>query len=281
MALKLIYITNDPRVAHIAETYGVDSIMVDLETLGKEERQKGLNTVKSNHNLNDIKNVSNVLTSSELLVRINPWNEGSLNEIESVISAGADRIMLPMWKSAKEVDMFLKVVGSRVRTTLLLETKEAVECLDEVLENNLIDEIYIGLNDLHLSYGKTFMFELLVDGTVQNLCDKIKRKGVPFGFGGIARIGEGCLPAERIVMEHYRLGSKRVILSRTFCNVGQIKNISEIQKIFSENIKKLRDYELTLENLSAESFKENQRCISECVNEIVKTIKERKLCTLK
>ena len=49
MTLKLMYITNRPDVALIAEKYGVDRIWIDLETLGKEERQKGMNTVKSNH----------------------------------------------------------------------------------------------------------------------------------------------------------------------------------------------------------------------------------------
>ncbi len=34
---------------------GVDRIWIDLETLGKEERQKGMNTVKSKHSIEDIK----------------------------------------------------------------------------------------------------------------------------------------------------------------------------------------------------------------------------------
>ena len=38
------------------------------------------------------------LSSSELLVRVNPWNENSYYEIDSVIKAGADLVMLPMWK---------------------------------------------------------------------------------------------------------------------------------------------------------------------------------------
>ena len=38
--LVLFYITNRPDVAIIAEKYGVDRIWIDLERLGKEERQK-------------------------------------------------------------------------------------------------------------------------------------------------------------------------------------------------------------------------------------------------
>ena len=55
MKLKLMYITNNPIVALIAEKNGVDRIWIDLETLGKEERQIGINSVKSHHSIEDIK----------------------------------------------------------------------------------------------------------------------------------------------------------------------------------------------------------------------------------
>lgn len=276
MALKLIYITNIPAVALIAEKYGVERVMVDLETLGKEERQKGMNTVQSHHTIDDVTAISNMLTKAEMLVRVNPWNDNSVCEIESVITAGADRIMLPMWKLADEAEKFLNAVNQRVHTTLLLETKEAVECLDTILDNPLIDEIHIGLNDLHLSYGLTFMFELLANGTVEAICKKCKAKNVPYGFGGIAKIGEGMLPAERIVMEHYRLGSTRAILSRGFCNTDEIKDIAAIQSVFAENVKRLRAYEAMLENRTDSEYEDNKQTVNECVNNIVCKIKEKK-----
>ena len=52
MALQLMYITNNPQIAKIADDTGVDRIWIDLEQLGKEERQKGMNTVKSKHSFN-------------------------------------------------------------------------------------------------------------------------------------------------------------------------------------------------------------------------------------
>ena len=276
MPLNLMYITNIPAVALIAEKYGVNRIMVDLETLGKEERQKNMNTVKSHHTVEDVRRISKLLTSSEMLVRVNPWNASSQDEIEAVISAGADRIMLPMWKTVDEVKSFLKVVNGRVHTTLLLETKEAAEIVDEVLELPLLDEIHVGLNDLHLSYGLTFMFELLSNGAVEDLCQKFKAKGISYGFGGIAKIGEGTLPAERIVMEHYRLGSSRVILSRSFCNTENVTDITAIETIFSENLALLRTYEKSLLDKSESEFRENRKAIKECVDMIVRQIKEKK-----
>ncbi len=275
MPLKLMYITNNPKVASIAEMAGVDQIFVDLEYLGKAERQKGMNTVKSNHTVDDVRTISKILKTSELLVRINPWSENSIEEIEAVISAGADRIMLPMWKNMDEINSFFKVVNRRVGTTLLLETKEAVECIDEVLNHPLIDEIHIGLNDLHLSYGLTFMFELLANGLVENLCQKFKSKDIKYGFGGIARIGEGILPAERIVMEHYRLGSTRAILSRSFCNAEEIKDCELIEEIFSSGMNRLREYESTLSSKINIDFMNNKRDVEVCVSQIVGKIKEK------
>lgn len=274
MALKLMYITNNSDVALIAEKYGVDRIWIDLETLGKEERQHNMNTVKSKHSIEDIKRIKPLLTKSDMLVRINPWNDNSEKEINDVIAAGADMIMLPMWKSATEVSNFLKVVDSRCKTTLLLETKEAAECLDEVLANGGMDEIHIGLNDLHLSYGMTFMFELLADGTVERLTKKIKAKGLPYGFGGIARLGEGDLPAEKVIMEHYRLGSTRAILSRSFCNTDMTTDIEEIENIFKKNMKNLRNFEIQMDKET--EFEKNQEEVKRIVQRIVEAKKGNK-----
>ncbi|MDO5787535.1 MAG: aldolase/citrate lyase family protein [Phascolarctobacterium sp.] len=276
MALTLMYITNNPVIAQIAQKYGVDRVWVDLETLGKEERQKGLNTVKSKHCINDIRVIKPLLTTSEMLVRVNPWNEKSKHEINEVVAAGADMIMLPMWKSTSDVQHFVDTVAGRAKTTLLLETKEGLECLDEVLAIKGIDEMHIGLNDLHLAYGMTFMFELLADGTVEKICKKIGSSGLPYGFGGIARVGEGTLPAERIIMEHYRLGSTRAILSRSFCNVDSLNCIDDAEPIFRDNMKALRAYEESLKNATQEEFKENIHYVKESVDRIVKSIKEKK-----
>lgn len=267
MTLVLMYITNRADIALVAEKYGVDRIWIDLERLGKEERQKGMNTVKSHHCIEDIRIIKPLLTKSEMMVRINPWNENSVKEINDVILAGADIIMLPMWKSTKEVINFIRVVGGRCKTMLLLETKEAVECLDDVLEIDGINEIYIGLNDLHLSYGMTFMFELLADGTVEKLTQKIKCKGLPYGFGGIARLGEGDLPAEKIIVEHYRLGSTRVILSRSFCNTDVIKEINDIEEVFKKNISDLRKFEDSITKYA--DFNINQEEVKVAVSKIV------------
>ena len=258
MSLKFMYITNDPDVAKIAQKYGVDRVWVDLETLGKEERQGHIDSVKSHHSIADIKRIVPVLDKSEMLVRVNPLNAHSQEEIEQVIEAGADMIMLPMWKSLSDVKTFLSYTDGRVKTTLLLETKEAFECVDEVLAYGGVDEIHIGLNDLHLSYGLNFMFELLANGKVEELCKKIKAAGIPYGFGGIAKIGEGAVPAEKIMMEHYRLGSTRAILSRSFCNYEKMDSLTDVDVTFARNMEAIKIFEKKIEAMDEQDFLQNK-----------------------
>lgn len=108
-----------------------------------------------------------------------------------MIQAGADIVMLPYFKTVEEVESFIKFVDGRAKALPLLETPEAVECIDDILELPGLDEIFVGLNDLSLGYKKKFMFELLTDGTLENLCLKFKQKNLSFGFGGIASLGKG------------------------------------------------------------------------------------------
>ena len=70
--IRLMYITNDVQVARMAEEAGVDRIFVDLETLGKAERQGGLDTVQSKHTVADVERMRTAVTSAKLLVRVNP-----------------------------------------------------------------------------------------------------------------------------------------------------------------------------------------------------------------
>lgn len=274
--LKLMYITNDQDVARIAENAGVDRIFVDMEYIGKDLRQGGMDTVQSHHTAEDVKKIKSVLTKAKLLVRINPIHEAtneycsSAEEIEQVIEAGADIIMLPFFKTCKEVANFLQCVDGRVKTMLLVETPEAVERIDEIIELPGIDEMYIGLNDLSLGYGMKFMFQLLADGTVEKLSLKFKQKNLPYGFGGIAALGKGMLPAENIIVEHYRLKSSRVILSRSFCRTEECTNLHEIKHYFDSEVQKLRKYEKKASALTKNEMMQNKKE----VNRIVQGIKE-------
>lgn len=266
--LKLMYITNRPEIARIAENTGVDRIFIDLETIGKQERQGGMDTVQSNHTIEDISRVREAF-DGELLVRSNPIHSGSREEIDAIVAGGADVVMLPYFKTVNDAARFIDYVGGRAKVNLLVETAEAVDNLDAILRLEGIDEIHIGLNDLHLSYGMKFMFELLANGAVERLGRKILDAGIPFGFGGIARLGVGVLPAEWIIKEHYRLGSTCAILSRSFCNTEIVTDLADIQEVFTHGMTEIRNLEKDVQ-WHLDYFRNNTAKVHEAVDKIVK-----------
>lgn len=277
MPLKLMYITNQPDIALLAEQNGVDWVFVDLELNGKEERQGHLDTVISRHAIRDVSRLRAVLKHAELLVRVNPIFQGSRYEINEVINRGADVVMLPYYKTVDEVETFIELVDKRAKVCLLCETKEAVACMPDVLKLTGIDYIHIGLNDLHLSYGQSFLFEPLADGTIEAIVRQMQATGIPYGFGGIARIGEGKLPAEKVIGEHVRLGSSLAILSRSFCNVGSIGKLDAKQaQMFQEGVWKIRVYEQQLEHATPEWLELNRLSLVSTVDAITAEIQNRK-----
>ena len=275
MSLTLMYITNNPLTARIAQKAGVDRIWIDMEYIGKDERQGGMDTVKNHHTIFDIEKLRPIVKTAELLVRVNPIHKetskysDSKEEIENVIQAGADVIMLPMFKSTEEIQKFVTYVDGRAKTQLLVETAEAVENIDEILEIPGIDEIHIGLNDLHLAYHMDFMFELICGDIVKKLCMKFNEKKIKYGFGGIARVGYGMLPAEHIIAEHYHLGSTAAILSRGFCDANIVKDPLEIESIFIEGVKNIRIKEEEVSKYSEAEYQKNLQIIREKVDAIV------------
>ncbi|WP_214823598.1 aldolase/citrate lyase family protein [Exiguobacterium sp. s28] len=277
MPLKLMYVTNQPKIALLAEQNGVDWVFVDLELNGKEERQGHLDTVISRHAIRDVSRLRAVLKHAELLVRVNPIFQASRYEINEVVNRGADVVMLPYYKTVDEVATFIELVDKRAKVCLLCETKEAVVCMPDVLKLSGIDYIHIGLNDLHLSYGQSFLFEPLANGTVEAVTRQIQASGIPYGFGGIARIREGKLPAEKVLGEHVRLGSSLAILSRSFCNIGAIGKFDAKQaQIFQEGVWKIRAYEQQLEHATPEWLEMNRLSLVSTVHAVTTEIQNQK-----
>lgn len=276
MSIKLMYITNDKDIVHLAESAGIERIFVDLEYLGKAERQKNFKSFISNHKIEDVSIVRKAVSLSKLLVRVNPINPESKEEIDKVINSGADIVMLPMFTTADEAKHFIRFVNRRAKVSLLLETAKAVENLNEILALKGIDEIHLGLNDLRITMRLKFIFESLSNGIVDYIAKKVNSKGIDFGFGGIGRMGEGELPARMILAEHYRLGSKMVILSRTFKGNKEYKELSENNWLKNE-IMKVRDEERRLIYWKEEQFEENRKKVIESVNRIIGVKNEKSL----
>jgi hypothetical protein len=261
-AMRYMLITASPGRAAEAERAGVDRIFVDLEILGKRERQTGRSTVISGHSLEDAGRVGRALRRSELLVRLNPLHDGTAAEIEGALAAGARHLMLPMFRSAAELGTVSRRVAGRARLVGLVETRESAERIDEIAAVEGLSEIYVGLNDLSLSLGLAFLFEPLASGLVDRLSEAARRAGLPFGFGGVARVGEGLLPAELVLGEHLRLGSTAVILSRAFHEGAGVDLALEVGR--------LREAESALSRRTPEEVERDRRKVRETVGRIAR-----------
>lgn len=262
--IELILPTADPCEARSAEDAGVDIIFVDLEHINKRERQRGRDTFISSATIDDVARVRGVLTSSKLLVRVNPIHPGSPAEIRRAINDGADIVMLPMVVDSADVREFVALVAGDAQTCLLLETAQSLARIDEIVSTTGAELAYIGLNDLHLSMRLSFMFELLAGGIVEYMASRIAANNLPFGFGGIARIGAGAIPAEMILAEHIRLGSTMVILSRGFRD----RDSGSLQDLATE-VQKVRVAEASISTWSSDSFKANREQMLAKVRELV------------
>jgi len=269
MPLKLMFFTNSPRFAQAAEQCQIDFVVIDLEIIGKLERQGHMDSRISHHSLQDIAPLRQVLHQTPLMVRLNPIHELTGHEIESALHQGADILMLPYFKTLNEVQTFISLVAGRAKVYLLLETKEAEAILDDLLELPGIDAIHIGINDLALSKGYSFLFQTLLDDSFTEMCAKIRSHRLPFGFGGIAQLGQGLIPAEKIIAEHHRLGSTMAIMARSFITLDENRPLEEIVTALSAALRPIRDYESFLNQQAPEFFQQNRNQLQAMIREIV------------
>ena len=250
--LETMIITNDEKESVFWEKAGVDIIFIDLEVLGKLERQGHIDSVKSNHSVNDIPKIKCLLTTARILVRVNPPHKNTRQELENVIEAGADIIMLPMFYSIQELLNVIEIIDGRCEFYPLIETPAAVKLVPDLINIKGIQGVHFGLNDLHLALGFSFMFEVMLWPEFITAITVLDDNDIFFGIGGVSRVGTGTLLSDVIIREHFRVGSQRVILSRSF--KSEICS-EEHAKIEIENIKRV--YESSID----EDLLENQNVL--------------------
>ena len=156
----------DPIIAETAASLGFDYVCVDLQ-----------------HGLNDYDGMVSALaamarTATTPLVRV-PWNEPGI--IGRVLDAGAAGVIIPMVNSVEEAQRAApvrattgrrwtrsfgpialgarggfagtEVANDQVLCIPMIETREAVEQIDAILDVPGIDAVYIGPADLSITYG--------------------------------------------------------------------------------------------------------------------------------
>ncbi len=241
---KFLMIVDDPAIAGFISEHGVNRLFVDLEVMGKQERQGHLDTVQSVQTMDTVSRIRDGAPNGHLLVRINPFHDGTASEIDEVIARGADSVMLPMFHDYDTLVAFLDVLNNRIEAVPLFETVGSITALPEIIERLPLSTLHIGLNDLSLERGDKMIFSPLANGVLEDASQALKAKGIPFGIGGVARASEGNIPPELLLGEHVRLGSSAAILSRSFHR--QAKTLEELRDIMdfeAEIAKLLRIYE--------------------------------------
>lgn len=88
--------TDDPALAAEADASGIDRIGPDFERLHKARRQQGLGYRLSEHRIEQLPAIRAALNSAQLFVRTNPVNDDSAREVELMLAAGVQVLMLPM-----------------------------------------------------------------------------------------------------------------------------------------------------------------------------------------
>ena len=216
--LALTLWTNDPTLAARADAAGIDRVGVDLERLGKQQRQAGRGTWISEHREEDIPALAAALSRASLFARVDPIHDGTPAQVERLVQAEVQVLMLPMFRTPAEVARFVELVGGRARIVLLLETVEAAEHVDSIVAVDGVDEVHLGLNDLSLALGLRNRFGLLATDLALSVACAVTDAGLRFGAGGIGRVADSGLPipTDLVYAQYARLGATAALIARTF-----------------------------------------------------------------
>ena len=258
--INLFYITNNIIEAQIVDKLDIDWIFIDIEKIGKKERQVGRNTVLSDHSIKDVEKIRGVINNTKILLRCNPIGIHSKKEIEEINKIDdLDMVMLPFFKTAKEVKIFLELLDtSKVEPALLVETTGAINNLNDILKLYQFKYVHIGLNDIHIERNTCFMFEPFVDGLLEKTVSILNNNNIKFGIGGIGKIGSDLLPSpECLINEHTRLKSSGVILSRSFKGNFNVLSKELFEAELTQSVNKFRNYEKYSKTLDENQLNEN------------------------
>jgi 2-keto-3-deoxy-L-rhamnonate aldolase RhmA len=209
---ELFLFSADPATVAGAAAAGVSGFVVDWERVGKRHRQAGADTQIGENTVEDLAR-ARAATSNRILCRIDNKPRLLAEQVEAAIARGADEILVPMVRSADEVEHVRVLVAGRCGVGLLIETEDALVDIDEIA-TLVVTRAYVGLNDLAIERGTSNIFEPLVDGTVESIR---RHLSVPFGVAGLTVVDGGRpIPCRLLVGELVRLDCTFSFLRRSY-----------------------------------------------------------------
>jgi hypothetical protein len=209
---ELFLFSTDPQVIRTAGIAGVHGFIVDMENKCKQTRQSGFDTQINLNTLEDLKTVR-TCTDRKVICRVNGFGDHTPAEVEQVVDAGADEILLPMVRKPEEVLRTLDLIHDRCKLGILIETVDAVNSA-AALDSLPLSRIYVGLNDLAIDRKLRCIFTSVADSTLDWIRPSILQ---PFGFGGLTLPEKGYpIPCRLLAGEITRLGCDFTFLRRSF-----------------------------------------------------------------
>ncbi len=215
--MDLLVFTADPVRAAAVVDAGAAGVILDWERRGKARRQQGQDTQINEDTAADLAAVRSAVPGTgpgRVLCRVNGAGPWTAAEVQVAVELGADEVLLPMVRTPADVDLALDAVAGRCGLGVLVETQDAVDCVD-VLARRPLSRVYLGLNDLRIDRGSVDpLFAPLVDGTA----DRVRRAvDVPFGVAGLTLPDRGRpVPSRLLAGELARLGADFTFLRRSF-----------------------------------------------------------------
>lgn len=274
--MTFLMIVDDAEIARYVHRNGVSRLFVDLEYMGKDLRQKHLDSWKSRQEPRDVSRIREAVPDGHLLVRVNPLHDGSANEIEDVLARGADSVMLPMFRTVDDLSRFLDMVGGHAEAVPLVETADALRAVPEIADRLSLTRLHFGLNDLHLDMKLDFMFEPLAKGMLEDAAAALRSNGIAFGIGGVARAGEGIVSPENLLGEHVRLGSDAAILSRTLHRRATDLSHLQSEMDFPKELARLQQIYADFLSQGPEQLEQNRTETADRIQAAVQTIRNKR-----
>jgi hypothetical protein len=220
-SFNYIAITNKVEHALLLDSCGIQQIMVDTERIGKAERQLGSNAVINFHQIEDVAKLKSIELKAKIICRINGYHAKIFKEIEQSIDAGADILMLPMIQNLNDFSKLVNQISNRVEILPLIETPYSIFNLNKIIEIATPSQLHFGLNDLHLSLGMKNLFEVLLSPLFASAVSYANDRVNLVGIGGVGYpISTQKVAPQLLINEHLLLGSRSVILSRSFFSDG-------------------------------------------------------------
>lgn len=197
---------------------GVDRLGVDLEGESKAARQSrdGSNWF-SDHRVEDLQAHQEVLPG-RLFARTGEVTAGWPEQADRLVRAGASWLMLPNLRELAQVQSAAKHLGARASVIPMIENRQALRMLPDLIASRICQEVYFGPNDLSRSLGLPTRFHAMLDPEILAAMEMCRAASLPFGIGGGAAPQTPGLPVPAALVLRFLagVGVTRLLLGRSF-----------------------------------------------------------------